>query len=81
MSLLILNYLISRLDPSIKHEILDKNMTSLCFAENAHCLLVGDDSGAVSVYHIENLQSYAKIEKDQQKCLLDIVNGQKSTLI
>ena len=70
-----------RLDPAIKHEILDKNMTSLCFAETAHCLLIGDDTGGVSVYHIENLASYSRQDKDQSKALLEVVNGQKSTLI
>ncbi|KAI8606905.1 WD40-repeat-containing domain protein, partial [Chytriomyces sp. MP71] len=43
----------SVLDPVIVHTVLDRQLTSIIFGSKSPCILIGDDSGAVSVFNIK----------------------------
>ncbi|KAJ3093444.1 WD repeat-containing protein 78 [Physocladia obscura] len=43
----------SVLDPVVIHTVLDRQLTSIIFSSKSQCILVGDDSGAVSVFTLK----------------------------
>lgn len=71
------------MDPCIRHGNSDKKMTHLLFSHDAPVVLVGDLSGVVGVYLIDNLPSIQTgLGIDEQSQILQsIVNEQKASLI
>ncbi|KAJ3247238.1 WD repeat-containing protein 78 [Chytriomyces hyalinus] len=43
----------SVLDPVVVHTVLDRQLTSILFGSKSPCILVGDDSGSVSVFTLK----------------------------
>ena len=42
----------STLDPAINHNVLDRQLTSVCFAKQSSTVVTGDDFGAVMLYKL-----------------------------
>ncbi|ORY26011.1 WD40 repeat-like protein [Rhizoclosmatium globosum] len=50
----------SVLDPIVIHTVLDRQLTSLIFGSKSSCILIGDDSGSVTVFNLKKPASSSK---------------------